>query len=137
MALLNAHYVFPALPISHSSAELQGAVATIRVSLNRQHPSPVVREGIPNATGPPMPAVRAGSGTYNVLGSRKRWTTEEECRLCRLSVRALPCNLCFAGREAAAGGHVERRKELEENSRNCDESDADAVLAAVAKCSEP
>ena len=58
MALLNAHYVFPALPISHSSAELQGAVATIRVSLNRQHPSPIVREGIPNATGPPMPTVR-------------------------------------------------------------------------------
>ena len=80
MALLNAHYVFPALPISHSSAELQGAVATIHESLNRQHPSPIVREGIPNATGPPMPAVRAGSGTYNVLGSRKRWTTEEERR---------------------------------------------------------
>jgi hypothetical protein len=91
MALLNAHYVFPELPISHSSAELQGAVATIRVSLNRQHPSPIVREGIPNATGPPMTAVRAGSGTCKVLGSTKRWTTEEERRfvshfVARLSV---------------------------------------------------
>jgi hypothetical protein len=88
MALLNAHYVFPELPISHSSAELQGAVATIRVSLNRQHPSPIVREGIPNATGPPMTAVRAGSGTYDVLGSRKRWTTEEERRFGRILWRA-------------------------------------------------
>ena len=63
----------------------------------------------------------AGSGSYNFSGSRNRWTTEEERRfwshfVARMSVRAL---LCLAGREAAASGHVEWRKKLEENSREC------------------
>ena len=52
MALLNANYVFPELPILHSSSELQGADAAMSdESLNRHHPSLIVRDGVPNATG--------------------------------------------------------------------------------------
>ena len=52
MALLNASYVFPELPILHSSSELQGADAAMSdESLNRHHPSLIERDGIPNATG--------------------------------------------------------------------------------------